>query len=309
MQIIGILDSASPASRGEELAAFHHGLRLAGVGGKDAMILYGWADNDYGRLPELARNLVDSRVSVIVAAGGPVSAIEAKKATAQIPIVFTTITDPAKSGLVENFDRPEGNLTGTYGWTTELDEVRLKILGDVARPGAIGILANPDRPYPLQPDFNRQKSDLEAKARAVGRAAVVLGAHSDADLDAAFTQFNGQVTGLLVTADPFFNSRRERVIALAARLAVPAIYQWPGFAASGGLMSYGPSKAEGYRNAGEYAGRIVKGERPAALPVRQTKAFELALNSITARSLGIERSSADFAKIVADLRNPVVNVI
>jgi putative ABC transport system substrate-binding protein len=295
MRLIGFLDSASPDSRGEELDAFHRGLREAGIGGKDVGIVYCWADNDYDRLPGLAQQLLDMKVDVIVAPGGPASALAAQAATREqeegkrTPVVFTTVTDPVGSGLVESLSNPGGNLTGTFGYTSELEPSRLKVLDAlVKKKGAFGILINPKRPHPKD-----QLPRLEAETKNVLRQLVVRDADSDGRIDMAFSEFgskakSGEIVALLVTADPYFNSRRDKVIALAEELSLPAIYQWPGFVEAGGLMSFGPSKAKGYHNAGEYAGRILNGENPMDLPVRETKDFELVINAAAAERYGIE---------------------
>lgn len=302
MAIIGVLDSASPESRGDEMGAFFDGLASAGVTGQDAMILYAWANNNYAQLPSLAQQLINNNADVIVAAGGPVSALAAKSATTTKPIVFTTVTDPIASGLVQSLNAPGGNATGTWGFTTELDEVRLRALCDLTGSGRIGILANPNRPIPTGPNASVQKGGLEGKASGLGRQAIVLDVSNDSEIDGAFATFNGNIAGLLVTADPFFNNRRERVIELAANLAVPAIYQWSAFVTDGGLMSYGPSKEEGYYNAGELAGDIIKnGSQPANLPVRQTNSFALVINDETASSLNLNTSGAAFTTMVANL--------
>lgn len=312
MTIIAILDSASPESRGDVMNAFYRGLEQTGVDSQSTMVLYSWADNDYdGRLPALAQQLAaNNDVGVIVTFGGPVAALAARKATHNKPIVFTTITDPATSGIVKNLKNPDTNMTGTWGFTTELDEKRLQALSDLVPEGAIGILANPKRPYPINADPARQKSDLQAKAAAVGRTAIVVDAATDSEIDGAFDRLSGQVVGLTATADPFFSSRRARVLALAERLAVPAIYQWSAFVTAGGLMSYGPSQAEGFRNAGEYAGRILKGESPASLPVREVREHEFVLNSSTVRSFHqINPSNANFNQMIARLGNPKVRTV
>jgi putative ABC transport system substrate-binding protein len=302
MVTIGFLDSASPISRGDELDAFFSGLANAGVTGQDAMVLYAWANNDYSLLPGLAQQLINNNVGVIVAAGGPVSALAAKDATSTKPIIFTTVTDPVGSGLVQSMDAPGGNLTGTWGHTTELDEPRLRALCDLTGNGKIGVLANPNRPFPKAANAALQKGGMENKASECKREAIVVNAGSISEIDDAFATFNGQVAGLLVTADPFFNSHRERVIELAANLGVPAIYQWSGFVADGGLMSYGPSKEEGYRNAGELAGDIIKnGARPATMPVRQTNKFALVINDKTAAKLNLNTSGDAFGRMVEKL--------
>ncbi len=294
MRFIGILDSASPDSRGEELDAFHRGVREGGIDGKDVGIVYCWADSDYSRLPGLAQQLLDMKVEVIVTAGGPVSALAAKDATQKqkdgnrTPVVFTTVTDPIGCGLVKSLSQPGGNLTGTFGYTSELEPHRLKVLDTlVKKSGKIGILINPSRPYP-----KNQSSILQAEAKKIQRKSVPQEAGDDNKIETAFGDFGksarkGEMVALLVTADPYFNSRRDKVIALAEELAVPAIYQWPGFVEAGGLMSFGPSKAEGYRNAGEYAGHILNGQNPMNLPVRQTTDFELVINATAAERFGV----------------------
>jgi len=279
---IGILDSASADSRVEELAAFDDGLRKQDyVVGKNVTIEYRSANSEYGRLRELAEELVRRRVDVLVAAGGPVSAKWLKQATETIPIVFTTIDDPRKSGLVTNLQRPEGNLTGTWGLTSELDRVRLKLLHELTPHGkAIGVLVNPNRP-----NVDDQKRDVEAAAKDLDRQVVFQGAGSDQDIKAA-NSLKGKVAGLLVAADPLFNSLRTEVVELAAHLGVPAIYQWRGFTAAGGLMSYGPRIADAYRQTGVYVGRILNGARVADLPVVKPTVFELVINRETENTLG-----------------------
>ena len=311
MAIIAVLDSASPVSRGKELDAFFSGLASAGIDGDDTKVLFAWANNVYSRLPGLAEQLAnDSEIKVIVAAGGPISAIEAKKKTTTKPIVFTTVTDPVASGLVQSLSAPGGNATGTWGKTTELDEARLRALCDLTGSGTIGILANPARPFPVSANATEQRTNLEAKATAFGRSAVVVDAFTDSEIDAAFSAFQGNIAGLLVTADPFFNSRRERVLELAENLAVPAIFQWSGFVTDGGLMSYGTSKEEGYFNAGEYAGRIVKNnEQPADLPVREANSLSLFVNANTANSLNVNPSSSNFSLMVSNLGVTTINNI
>lgn len=300
--IVAILDSATPESRGEELDEFFKGLASVGVDGQDTRILYAWANNDYSRLPGLAQELINNNdVKVIVAAGGPVSALEAAKLTTTKPIIFTTVTNPLASGLALDMNSPGKNLTGTFGHTTELDQARLRAICDLTGSGTIGILANPNRPHPVSADPFNQKTGLEAKASALGRTATVLDVGNDSQLAGAAAALNG-ISGLLVTADPFFNSRRAQVVALAAGLGVPAIYQWSGFVTAGGLMSYGPSKGQGYFNAGEFAGRIVKqGAQPANLPVRETNSFALVINDAVANSLNLNTSGPAFTQMIANL--------
>ena len=284
---IGFLTSGSLASLNKQwLAAFHRGLSDSGfVEGQNVTIFYRAAEDLYDRLPDLAAELVRDQVATIVAAGGPVSALAAKKATNTIPIVFTTIADPVKSGLVSSFNRPDGNATGTAGLTSELDVKRLELLHQTT-PNArvVGILANPNRP-----GVEAQLVAVQSAARAIGCELVVERAGDPQAIDTAFEKFAEQrADALVVTADPLFNFRRAQVITLAQRYAIPAIYQWREFVADGGLMSYGPSIAEAYHQAGVYAGRILKGARPADLPVVQPTRFELVVNLRVAKALGLE---------------------
>ena len=282
---IGFLSSRSPEESEALVAAFRGGLGQLGFAeGQNLEIAFRWVENRYNRLPALAAELVRHRVAVIVAAGGPISALAAKAATATIPIVFTAVPDPVKGGLVASFSRPGGNVTGIAALTVELDAKRLELLHElVPTADAIGVLLNPTRP-----DADSQLSDVQAAARAVGRQLVVLSARTEGDIDAAFATLARQpVGGLVVAADPFLTSRREQLVALAARDGVPAIYQWREFADAGGLMSYGPSFAEAYRQAGIYTGKILQGAKPADLPVMQPTTFELVINMRAAKALGL----------------------
>jgi putative ABC transport system substrate-binding protein len=285
--VIGFLTTASPASRGsEQLAAFHNGLRQEGyTEGQNVKIEYRWANDDYSLLPVMAKELVELRVAVIVAAGGHVSALAAHEATKEIPIAFTTVTDPVKDGLVRSLNRPGGNATGTAGLTSELDPKRLELLHD-AKPTAalIGVLVNPNRP-----GLESQSKELRAAADKLNVRLEVQKAASDQQLQRAFRAFASQrVDALIVTADPFFNNRRARVLSLAASQSLPAIYQWREFVTAGGLMSYGPSITEAYRTAGINAGLILKGAKPADIPVVQPAKFQLVINQKTAKALGLD---------------------
>jgi putative ABC transport system substrate-binding protein len=287
--VIGFLTTASPASRGgEQLAAFHNGLRQEGyTEGENVRIEYRWANDDYSLLRVLAKELVDLRVAVIVTAGGHVSALAAHEVTKEIPIAFTTVTDPVKEGLVRSLNRPGGNATGTAGLTSELDPKRLEFLRE-AKPTAavIGVLVNPNRP-----GLESQLGELQAAANKFNVRLEVQKAASDQQLQSAFQAFASQrVDALVVTADPFFNNRRAQVLSLAANQSLPAIYQWREFVAAGGLMSYGPSITEAYRKAGINAGLILKGTKPADIPVVQPTRFQLAINQKTARQLGLALS-------------------
>src|SRR4051812_10783380 len=295
MPVVGVLSSASAELRGgEQFAAFHSGLKEAGyVNGQNITIEYRWANDDYARLPALAKELVDRKVAVLVAAGGTVSALAAHRATKDIPIVFTPVTDPVKSGLVASLNRPGGNVTGIAGLTTELDPKRLELLHEfnpIAR--VIGVLVDPERP-----GIKEQRANLQATVDKMKLTLAFEGAASSGEIDTAFESLSRQQPGaLLVTADPFFNSHREQVVALSARYAIPAIYQWREFVIAGGLMSYGPSLTDSYRQAGINAGRILQGAKPADLPVVQPTKFEVVLNLKTAKTLGLKFTRAQLIR-------------
>jgi putative tryptophan/tyrosine transport system substrate-binding protein len=284
--IIGFLNSGSAGSRGEQFAAFDRGLKEAGyVDGQNVTVEYRWADDDYTRLPSLAAELVRRPVAVLVAGGGPVSALAAKVATKTIPIVFTTVADPVESGLVASLNRPGGNVTGTAGLTSELDAKRLELLHQlIPKIGVFGVLVNPNRP-----GYDAELKELQAKAGNMKLNLVVEKAGAEGEIDTAFEALARQkVDALLVAADPLFNNRRARVIGLATHYAIPAIYQWREFAAAGGLMTYGPSIVDAYHQTGVYVGRILKGAKPADLPVVRPTRFELVINLKTAKALGID---------------------
>ncbi|MCC6889362.1 MAG: ABC transporter substrate-binding protein [Hyphomicrobiales bacterium] len=285
LPVIGILNSAAPGLRAEQMAAFRLGLKKHGfVEKQNVLIEYRGADNRYDRLPGLAAELVKHPVAVIVAAGGPISAIHARKVTTTVPIVFTTIADPVRYGLVASLNRPGGNVTGNAGLTSELDPKRLELLHKL-KPGSgpIAVLINPNRP-----DVDNQMRAVHAGAEAIRRGLLVLRTASDEAVEQAFATFaEKRVEALLVTADPFFANRRTMLIGLAERYKLPAIYQWREFPAAGGLMSYGPNIADAYVQTGVFVGRILKGERPADLPVMVPDRFEFVINLKTAKALGI----------------------
>jgi putative tryptophan/tyrosine transport system substrate-binding protein len=235
------------------------------VEGQNLAIEYRWAEGSYDRLPALAADLVDRKVDVIVTPGPPL-ALAAKSATSTIPIVFIIGTDPVELGLVASLNRPGGNLTGTAVMATELMPKRLELLSEVVpRAKAIALLVNPNNP-----SAEPQMRDVPEAARVKGVELHILKASNESEIDAAFaTLVQLQAGALVVGADPFFTNRREQLVALAARHAVPAIYDWREFAAAGGLISYGPSLAGTWRQVGIYAGKILKGAKPADLPVKR----------------------------------------
>jgi putative tryptophan/tyrosine transport system substrate-binding protein len=285
MPVVGFLSVTSPAPFEHLVAGFRRGLQEAGfVEGRNVAIEFRWAEGRYDRVPELASDLVRRQVTVIVTTGGEISATAAKAATSTIPIVFNTGTDPVRRGLVASLARPGGNMTGVNIFTTELAEKRLGLLHDlIPVPATIAGLLNPNFETAV---LNLRES--EAAARAVGRKLVVFHASSDEEIEAAFARIVQARSGaLLVSSDPFFNSRRERIVELAARHAIPAIYEWREFVQAGGLMSYGTSLIEAYRQQGLYTGRILKGEKPSDLPVVQLSKFELVINLIAAKTLGV----------------------
>jgi putative ABC transport system substrate-binding protein len=286
-KVLGILNSGPIAAINKKwMAAILRGAGESGyVEGKNLKIEHRAANGDYNRLPDLTRELVNYPVHAIIAAGGPVSAIKAKEVTKTVPIIFTTIADPVKSGLVASLNRPGGNVTGTAGLTTELDAKRLEFLGGLTpEKGKIGVLANVNRP-----DVDAQTRELEAAARNMEREIIVHKVSNEKEFDAAFdTLAKARIDGLLVTADPLFNFHRKKVVALAAQHRFPAIYQWREFVEDSGLMSYGPDIEDAYHQAGVYAGRTLKGTSPADLPVVQPTRFYLVINTKTAKALGIK---------------------
>lgn len=285
MPVIGFLSSASAPQFGHLVAAFRTGLSEAGfVEGQNVLIEYRWADGDYNRLPALVAELVNQPVMALAATGG--SAVAAKAASSAVPVVSIT-TDPVRSGLVSSLGRPEGNMTGVAFLTASMEPKRLEILRELA-PAAVrfAALINPDSH--LAPS---QAKDLQEAGRHIGRPIDILHASTVPGLDAAFaTLGQTQSSALLVTADPFFNSRREQIVRLAARYSVPAIYEWREFVEAGGLISYGPSITDVYRQVGIYMGRILKGAKPADLPVVQPTKFEFVINLKTAQELGLQVS-------------------
>jgi putative ABC transport system substrate-binding protein len=283
--VVGYLSTRSAPEATDVTSAFRQGLKESGqVEGQNFVIEFRWADLQYDRLPALAADLVARRVAVIAAVGGIHSGLAAKRATSTIPIVFVSAGDPVSFGLVPSLARHGTNVTGVSMITVALAPKRLELLHElVPTAGVIAMLANPTSPY-FEPET---KAVLDA-ARAFGLQVQILKASAERDLDAVFTTLVQQRAGaLLVSGDPFFDSQRDRLVALAARRAVPTIYQWREFAALGGLVSYGSSITNAYREAGVYTARILKGEKPADLPVVQPTKLELVLNLKAAKALGL----------------------
>jgi putative ABC transport system substrate-binding protein len=286
MPVIGVLGSGSRETFEFALAAFAQGLRQQGyVEDRNISIQYSWADGHYDLLPSMAAEFVRRHVTVIGTFGGTVTAQAAKAATSTIPIVFAIGTDPVAMGLVASLNRPGGNLTGATSLTVEFAPKRLDMLHDLL-PGVtrIGFLTNPESGAALQAAINEER----AAAARLGIEVQDVPIASDADFDLAFERLVQAGIGALdVSADPFHLSRRERIVALAVRHRIPTIYAGSEYARAGGLMSYGPSGAANYVVAGDYAGRILKGAKPADLPAVQPAGVELIINMKAARELGI----------------------
>jgi putative tryptophan/tyrosine transport system substrate-binding protein len=286
MPVIGFMSTLSPASISKPVAGFHQGLREAGyVEGQNVAIEYRWAQGHYDRLPELAADLVRKRVAVMVASGGDPSPQIARAATQTIPIVFGMFGDPVREGLVDSLMRPGSNATGVTIFGPAAVTKRLQLLHDlVPKDAVIAFLMNPNNP-----NGSIEIAAVQTAATSLGRKIVVFNASSESELDAAFTHMVQQRIGTLLGAsDPFLFNRRDQIVSLAARHGIPAIYYLRDFAVAGGLMTYGNSLTDMYRLVGVYVGRILKGEKPADLPVVQSSKFEFVINLKTASALGIE---------------------
>jgi putative ABC transport system substrate-binding protein len=286
MPVVGFLNSSSPGPWAQFVAAFRAGLKETGFGeGQNVAIEFRWAEGQYDRLPAMASDLVRRKVTVLVATGGIPSVAAAKSVTSTIPIVFTLGSDPVKLGFVASLNRPGGNITGVYFFTASIDDKRLGLLHDMVPAAArFAALVNPKNP-----NIAGRLKGLEAAARVIGRPLHILNATTLPELDAAFSELKKSgAQALIVAADPFFNGQRAAIVSLASRHAIPAVYEGREFATAGGLMSYGTNFLDAYRQAGIYAGRVLKGQKPADLPVMQSTKFEFVINLKTARALGLQ---------------------
>ena len=294
MPVIGFLSSASPGPFARFVHAFRQGLSDGGyVEGRNVAIEYRWADGQFAQLPELAADLVRRRVVLIAATGGTVSARAAKAATQTIPILFIGGPDPVGEGLVTSLNRPGGNVTGVAVQTSELMPKRLQLLGELVPHAAmIALLVNPNLGFAADAEARL----VEAATRATGQQMVLLNASAEEFEPAFASAVRQRADALLVSANAFFTDRRAQLVALAARNAIPAGYPFRQYADAGGLMSYGPSIADVYRLIGRYASRILKGDKPADLPVQLPTKFELIVNLKTAKALKLEMPSSALAR-------------
>jgi len=284
--IVGLLGATTAQGYAQQLAAFRQGLSEVGlVEGRDAVIEYRWANDHFDRLPGLAADLVNRHVAVIATIGGSAASAAAKAATTTIPVVFHGSLDPVKAGFVASLSRPGGNLTGVVTLNEEIGRKRLELIHE-AVPAAttLGLLLNPTNKVVAEPLYN----DVQAGARELGLQLRVLNASTESDFERVFASLKQmQLGALVIISDPFFISKSEQLAALTIRYAVPAIFPYRTFTDAGGLMSYGGSYTDSYRLSGVYTGRILKGEKPANLPVQQATKVELVINQKTAKALGI----------------------
>jgi putative tryptophan/tyrosine transport system substrate-binding protein len=286
MPVIGFLHSSAPAPAASQQAAFEEGLKEAGfVDRKNVSIEYRWAEDHPERLAALAADLVGRRVTAIAALGGDVTAIAARAATATIPIVFLNGSDPIKAGLVASINRPAGNVTGVSLFASAVDAKRLELLHElVPKVAIVGVLNNA-----FVAETEARSRALEEAARSIGVQLSFFNVNNEGDFDTTFASLADRGIGaLFVSGSPFFISRRDRLVSLVARHRVPAIYAWRVIVEAGGLTSYGANVVGSYRQAGIYVGRILKGEKPADLPVLQPTKFEFLINLKTAKTLGLE---------------------
>jgi len=285
MPVIGVLGAPSPAPYARYVAAFHQGLKEAGyVEGQNIAVEYRWAEGRYERLPAMAADLISRRVAVIVPIGGAPAAVAAKAATSTVPVVFTMTADPLELGIVASINRPGGNITGVAMMGVELEAKRLELLRELV-PAAplIAMLVNPSNAQ-----AETQSREVQKVARAIGQQVLILSASTERELETVFaTLVQERVGALLVGADTFFTSQPTSFAVLTARHAIPAIYPWRSHVDAGGLMSYGASLLDSYRQAGVYTGRILNGAKPADLPILQPTKFELVINLKTAKAIGL----------------------
>jgi putative ABC transport system substrate-binding protein len=286
MPMIGFLNTRALAEAHDILAAFRQGLKEADyTEGQNVAIEYRWAEGQYERLPALAAELINLRVAVLFAAGGPPSALAAKEATSTIPVIFSAVSDPVRLGLVASLNRPGGNVTGMSFLNSELIAKSAQLLKETV-PAATVIAFLVD---PSGPSAEIYVKEAPATARALGIQISVLNASTEQDLDEAFTSLGKLgAGGLVLPGEPLFYSQRERIVSLAAQRGVPMIANLREYVVAGGLMSYGPSLPASYRRAGIYVGRVLKGEKPADLPVMQPTEFDLVINLKTAKALGLD---------------------
>ena len=288
MPVIGFLSARSPEDSAHLVVAFRRGLAEGGfIEGQNVTVEFRWARGQYDLLPEMAADLVARRVSVLTTAGGDPAALAAKRATSTIPIVFGLGGDPVSAGLVESFNRPGGNATGVTLLITLMEPKRLGLLRELV-PGVplVGVLLNPR--FPTAP---RQLQEIEEAARTIDQRIVIANASTDAELDDAFAALTRErVAALLVTANSYFDVRRDRIIGFAQQQRLPAVYQFREYAVAGGLLSYGVDIVDAYRQYGVYTARILKGANPADLPILQPTKFELVINLKTAKALSVKIS-------------------
>ena len=285
MPVIGFLGGGSPDAFAHVVDAFRQGLYETGFAeGQNVTIEYRWAEGQYDRLPALVADLIRQKPAVIVATGGDVGVRAAKKAATAIPIVFTSGSDPVAAGFVSSLNRPGGNVTGVSLFVSVLEGKKLELLRELVPMAAvIGFLVNPNNPR-----ADVDTADMQAAARALGKLLLILKADGEHDFDAVFTNLAQQrVDALVVHTEPFFLSRRDHLVELAARHSIPTIYGLREFAAAGGLISYGTNLSDSYRQVGIYTGKILKGEKPADLPVMQPTKFEFVINLKAAKALGL----------------------
>jgi len=285
MPVIGFPGGGSPDAFAHVVDAFRQGLYETGFAeGQNVTIEYRWAEGQYDRLPALVADLIRQKSAVIVATGGDVGVRAAKKAATAIPIVFTSGSDPVAAGFVSSLNRPGGNVTGVSLFVSVLEGKKLELLRELVPMAAvIGFLVNPNNPR-----ADVDTADMQAAARALGKLLLILKADGEHDFDAVFTNLAQQrVDALVVHTEPFFLSRRDHLVELAARHSIPTIYRLREFAAAGGLISYGTKLSDSYRQVGIYTGKILKGEKPADLPVMQPTKFEFVINLKAAKALGL----------------------